>query len=124
MKFLLVFLLFLSFAECPSLLPILEDSHSIRFENEHGVFHLILFHEADETPLTTISSPLSEENHEFHLSTESALIKKAVETSFPKKQITLANNYSNMAATSEVLSENLFETDIGTFSPPTLVLRI
>ncbi|MCI0619071.1 hypothetical protein L0244_39375 [bacterium] len=126
MKVLLVCLLFLSFAECPSLLSFLEESHSVRFETEHGVFHVILFHssESEESATKILTKADSQENHEFHFSTAYALIKKAVQTPFPMKHIPLANNYLSFTAAPQIPSVNLFESDIGTFSPPLPVLRI
>ena len=80
MKFLLIFTLFLSFAGCPSLLAVIDDHHSVGFENEHGVPHLILFHAHntnEDSSSKILTTATKEGNHEFHLSSSSALLKKA-----------------------------------------------
>ncbi|HSE39774.1 MAG TPA: hypothetical protein VLH08_03335 [Acidobacteriota bacterium] len=127
MKFLLPFVLFLSFAGCPALLPVIDDDHSVGFANEHGVAHLILFHKqhnSDGSSSNSLTTATNEENHEFHLSTSSALIKKLVQASGITKNIVARNKSPFNPLAIRALSVDLFEVDVGSISPSVKVLRI
>ncbi len=127
MRFLCVLILFFSFVDAPSLLPVLDDSHTVALQKEHGVWHLIIFRSPDShntSSGTLTSGRVNEDHHEFHLSTSSVLTKKQVTTLFLTQDIPLANGYAILTTLNASPSANIFETDIGAFDPPAPVLRI
>lgn len=127
MKLLLVLILFLSFADCPTVMMTLDNSHSVALANEHGVYHLVFSHVLDSCEKTQsglFSAGAKEDNHEFCLSTSAAIVHKTLQFSSLTSDVTSQNDHTIVPKTTGNLSENPFEPDIGAFHRPSHVLRI
>lgn len=126
MKLLLIVTLFLSFANCHSVVLALDDSHSVALEVEHGVDHITFFHAIDteeNTPTGIFSTDKNQEDHEFHLSTSTGLLQKKLQISVITKDNSRQNDHTAIP-TNTFVASTTFEPDIAAVGPPVQVLRI
>ena len=125
-KFAVLFILFISWVNGPALVLAFDQTHSVSLSNEHGVLHLVFFHapEDSHTASPLFSSPVSEENHEFHITASTGLIQKKSHAPAIVSAICEQADYIVKTTATLKWTANLFEADVGLLHSPPTVLRI